>query len=290
MSGERDGLARSVQARLARHAKEIGADSNLVLTRYAVERFLYRLSRSPYVDRFVLKGALLMLAWFGDALRPTRDADLLGFGEITDEGLRQIFSEICGVAVEADAVVFHAATVKVEPIRIEDAYGGRRVTLAAALGAARLRVQVDVGIGDAVVPAPEWLEYPALLDLPRPRLRAYSPETVIAEKFHAIVVLGTRNSRMKDYFDLHALAVGNTPKATAIAKAITATFERRRTQLPEHWPVGLTEKFSSDATKLKQWQAFLDKSRLSAPTLGVTVEALRELLNEPLTLSREKNG
>lgn len=222
MSNDRDGLARSVQAKLSRHAKEIAADPNLVLTRYAVERFLYRLARSKHADRFVLKGALLMLAWLGDAFRPTRDADLLGFGDVSDESLVEIFTEVCTVKVEPDAMTFLSETVRVEPIRFEDSYGGRRVTLAAVMGAARLRVQVDVGIGDAVVPPPEWLEYPSLLDMPRPRLRAYTPGTVIAEKLHAIVTLGMRNSRMKDYFDLYSLAREEPLPASTLAKAISA--------------------------------------------------------------------
>ena len=206
MSGVRDGLARSVQVRLARHAKAIGVDPNLVLTRYAVERFLYRLSRSPYAERFVLKGALLLLVWLGETLRPTRDADLLGFGDLPDDALVRIFRDVCAVEVEPDAMTYLGDTVRLEPIRMEDAYGGRRVTLLARIGAARLSIQVDIGIGDIVTPAAEWLEYPSLLDLPRPRLRAYPRETVIAEKLHAMVFLGSRNSRMKDYFDLHALS------------------------------------------------------------------------------------
>ena len=133
-----DGLARSMQTRLARHAKAINTDPNLVLTRYAVERFLYRLSRSPHGDRFVLKGALLMLVWLGDALRPTRDADLLGFGDLSDGAVRQIFIDLCQVDVEPDAMVYLAETVRVDPIRAEDAYGGQRVTVDATLGAARL--------------------------------------------------------------------------------------------------------------------------------------------------------
>jgi hypothetical protein len=185
MKVERGGLAQSVQVRLARHARTIGVDPNLVLTRYAVERFLYRLSRSPHADRFVLKGALLLLVWLGETLRPTRDADLLGFGDLSDDALRQIARDVCGVEVEPDAVSFLADTVDVQPIREEDAYGGRRVTLEARLGPARLRIQVDVGIGDAVTPGPLWLEYPSLLDLPRPRLRAYPRETVVAEKLRA---------------------------------------------------------------------------------------------------------
>ena len=175
MTNARDGLARSVQVKLARHAKTIGVDPNLVLTRYAVERFLYRLSRSPHAERFILKGALLILAWLGDTLRPTRDADLLGFGDLTDESLAHIIVAICTVPVEPDAVAFLPETVLVEPIRFEDSYGGQRVTLVATLGAARLRVQVDVGIGDAVVPPPTWLDYPSLLDAPAPPLARLHP-------------------------------------------------------------------------------------------------------------------
>jgi hypothetical protein len=167
MNPARSGLAHSVQVRLAQHAKTIGVDPNLALTRYAVERFLYRLSRSPHAERFVLKGALLLLVWLGETLRPTRDADLLGFGELSDDALRQIVRDICSIPVEPDAMTFLADTVDVQPIREEDAYGGRRVILEARLGPARLRIQVDVGIGDAVTPGPQWLEYPSLLDLPR---------------------------------------------------------------------------------------------------------------------------
>lgn len=284
---ERDGLARSVQVRLSQHAKAIGVDPNLVLTRYAVERFLYRLSRSPFVERFVLKGALLMLAWFGDTLRPTRDADLLGFGDLSDAELAKIFSALCDVAVEPDAMTYLAGTVRVEPIRIDDSYGGRRVTLSATLGAARLRVQVDVGIGDAVVPPPKWLDYPSLLDLPQPRLRAYSPETVIAEKFHAMVVLGLRNSRMKDYFDLHVLAKDSSLKLESLAQALSGTFERRKTALPEQSPAGLSDEFAQDATKQTQWKAFLAKNKLTAPALGDVVTVVRQFVAEPLAMARQ---
>lgn len=165
----------------------------------SVERFLYRLSRSAYAERFVLKGALLLLVWLGETLRPTRDADLLGFGELSDDTLRDIFREVCTVEVEPDAVSLLPDTVEVQAIREEDAYGGRRITLQGRLGTARLRVQVDIGVGDVVNPEPQWLEYPSLLGLPRPRLRAYPREALVAEKLHAMVVLGMRNSRMKDF-------------------------------------------------------------------------------------------
>lgn len=278
MSLERDGLARSVQVRLARHAKVIGVDPNLVLTRYGVERFLYRLSRSRHAEHFVLKGALLLLAWLGETLRPTRDVDLLGFGELTDGELLAIFREVCSVAVEPDAVTFDAASAKVAPIREDDAYGGRRVTVRGRIGTARVAVQVDIGIGDAVTPAPEWLDYPSLLDFPSPRLRAYPRETVLAEKLHAMVLLGTRNSRMKDYFDVLALLRDGRQDEALLARAIAATFMRRRTALPEGVPVGLSDLFSGDPERQAQWRAFLAKNRLRGPALAEVVEELRDRL------------
>ena len=160
--------------------------------------------------------------WLGETLRPTRDADLLGFGEMSDDALREIFREVCGVEVEPDAMAFLPDTVEVQAIREEDAYGGRRVALQARLGPARLRIQVDIGIGNAVTPSPQWLEYPSLLDLPRPRLRAYPRETVVAEKLHAMVLLGMRNSRMKDYFDVRALLREGELDENQLARAIAS--------------------------------------------------------------------
>jgi len=286
MRSARDGLARSLQAKLSQQAKRIGADPNLVLTRYAVERYLYRLSRSTYTEKFVLKGALLMFAWMGDTFRPTRDADMLGFGDLAPESLAKIFAELCAVPVEPDAMTYLADTLRLEPIRHDDDYGGHRVTLMARMGAARLRVQVDIGIGDAVVPAPEWIEYPSLLDLPKPRLRAYTPATVIAEKFHAITVLGMLNSRLKDYYDLYSLSQGCDATSAAISKAIKATFRRRNTVVPDAWPIGLTSEFAGDAAKQRQWNAFLEKSRVPGPTLAQVIDAIRRLLSEPLEFAR----
>jgi predicted nucleotidyltransferase component of viral defense system len=279
-----------VQVRLGRHAREIGVDPNLVLTRYAVERFLYRLSRSPHAERFVLKGALLMLVWLGEGLRPTSDADLLGFGELSEESLGRMLLEVAEQEVEPDAVAFEKGSVRIEPIRAEDDYGGWRATLRARVGAARLTVQVDVGVGDAVTPAPEWLDYPCLLDLPSPRLRAYPRESVIAEKLHAIVRFGTRNSRMKDYFDLHALAREAVVDETILADAITATFERRVTEVPKVVPTGLTDSFASEPSAQAQWKAFLARNRLEAPALAEVVNEIRALLLAPLRLARARAG
>jgi predicted nucleotidyltransferase component of viral defense system len=282
------GLAQSVQARLVRHAKDLGVDPNLVLTRYAVERFLYRLSRSPHAEKFVLKGALLLLAWLGETVRPTRDADLLGFGELTDEALARIFREVCGIEVEPDAIAFDPGSVAVSAIREEDAYGGRRVTAQARLGAARLKVQVDIGIGDAVTPAPRWIEYPVLLDLPRPRLLAYPRETVLAEKLHAMVLFGIRNTRMKDYFDVYVLLREGKVNDATLGRAIAATFARRRTELPEGMPAGLSEAFSGDAANRAQWKAFLAKNGLEAPSLEEVVADMRTQLEAPIARARSR--
>lgn len=272
MSVRTEGLAHSVQVRLATHAKAIGVDPNLVLTRYGIERFLYRLSRSSYCDRFVLKGALMMLVWLGESIRPTRDADLLGFGDISEDSLTAIFREVCTLDVAQDGVTFDPVSVRATPIRSGDAYGGIRTTLSGKLAAAKLRVQVDVGIGDIVTPEPAWIDYPGLLDLPRPHLRAYHPETTIAEKFHAMAVLGAINSRMRDFFDIWALATREPFEGHRLTQALVATFDRRRTKLPDHLPIALTRTFSAAPDKQAQWLGFCRKANLrTAPEALTTV-------------------
>jgi Nucleotidyl transferase AbiEii toxin, Type IV TA system len=191
--------------------------------------------------------------WLGETLRPTRDADLLGFGDLTEGSLTQIFSSIATLAVTPDAMKYDPASIRVRQIRPEDEYGGTRVTLIGRLGSARLRLQLDVGIGDAVKPEPEWIEYPSLLDLPRPRLRCYRPETSIAEKIHAMVVLGSRNSRMRDFFDVFMLSRHRAFDARTLAEAIEATFARRGTPIPNMLPVALTSDFAQSREKQAQW-------------------------------------
>jgi hypothetical protein len=259
-------LAHSVQARLVNHAHKLGIDPNVVLARYAAERLLYRLSVSPHAERFVLKGALMLLVWLGETIRPTRDADLLGYGALDAESLRSLFAELCTLSVHSDALVFDAGSVRVAPIRPHDVYGGQRVALVAQLGKARLRVQVDVGIGDIVVPGPVSIEYPSLLDLPRPRLRAYRPETAIAEKLHAMVELDSKNSRMRDFFDIQALAARENFDGSTLASAITATFERRRTLVPRKLPLALTPAFAAIDGKRSQWRNFMRRVSIAGPT------------------------
>jgi len=242
-------LAASVHARLTQHRAKTGEEYNVLLVRFTLERLLYRLSRSSHREQFVLKGAMLFALWEPGLHRVTRDLDLLGFGEPTPERLTQIFSELCRVEVEADGVDFDPRSVTCEDIRAQDEYAGIRVKLRATVGKAIVPLQVDVGFGDALSVAPEEITFPVLLDMAAPKLRAYSRETVVAEKLEAIVKLGMLNSRFKDYFDLHYLAHKFSFEGDALAKSITATFERRGTAFPAGLPAGLTPMFSADPAK-----------------------------------------
>ena len=282
------GLAASIHARLLNRAKARGEDFNLILTRYALERFLYRLSLVPAREAYWLKGAMLFDLWFDVPHRPTRDADFLGFGPMDIEALAGTIREICAVAVD-DGMVFDPASITIEEIREDARYGGLRVRLLGRLGNARCTVQLDVGYGDAVTPGPEEAVYPTLLDdMPPPRLRVYPRAAVVAEKLEAIVSLGMANSRMKDFFDLRALAHEGVLDARLLGDAIAATFQRRGTDVPLEVPLGLSDEFAHDAAKRAQWKAFLGKNRLDAPTLGEVIEEVRRFVAEPLALARLK--
>ena len=283
-------LTASIHARLLNLAKARGEDFNLILTRYAIERFLYRLSLGPARDVYWLNAALLFDLWFDVPHRPTRDADFLGFGPIDTEVLANTVREICDIAVD-DGVKFDTASITVEEIREEASYGGLRVRLVGRLGNARCTVQLDVGYGDAVTPGPEVAVYPTLLDdQPAPSLRVYPRAAVAAEKLEAIVSLGMANSRMKDYFDLRALAHEGVLDARHFGDAIAATFQRRETLVPENMPLGLSDEFAHDTTKQAQWKAFLDKNRLDAPTLNDVIVEVRRFVTEPLKLARQMKG
>lgn len=285
MSG---GLAASIQARLLNRAKSRGEDFNLILTRYALERFLYRLSLVPARETYWLKGAMLFDLWFDVPHRPTRDADFLGFGPMDIEVLDNTIREICSIEVD-DGMVFDPDSIAIEEIREDARYGGLRVRLLGKLGNTRCTVQLDVGYGDAVTPGPEEAVYPTLLDdQPAPRLRVYPRSAVVAEKLEAIVSLGMANSRMKDFFDLRALAREGALDARQLGEAIAATFQRRGTAVPVEMPLGLSDEFARDAVKRTQWQAFLGKNRLDAPTLEEVIDEVRRFVAEPLALARQR--
>ncbi len=255
-------LPASVRQRLLNLSHQRREDYQLVLSQFATERLLYRLTKSPYLHEFVLKGAVLFALWTGELHRPTYDLDLLGYGAPTVERLKTIFGAMCAVDVEPDGIVFDPDSVRVISIREGQEYGGLRVTLSATLGTIRIPLQIDVGFGDVVVPQATIVTYPTLLDFPAPRLRAYSRETVVAEKLHAMVVLGMLNSRMKDFYDLWTLLHKFSFDGELLSKAIVATFERRQTPLPSITPVALTERFYEDIQKNTQWTAFLRRNKL----------------------------
>jgi hypothetical protein len=271
-------LAISVRARLLNHARETQQDYNLVLTRYAIERLLYRLSISQYADQFLLKGALLFDLWFDIPHRPTRDADFLGLGSTELIDIEKIFKEICSLHA-ADGVNLHADSVKTSEIRKEANYAGVRITLMGLIDTARCFIQIDVGFGDAVTPGPENVNYPIILKgFDAPKLHVYPRYTVVAEKLHALSLLGMANSRMKDYFDLWTLAHYTNFDGQILRQAIQVTFSRRQTQLSAEVPFGLTDAFAQDAQKQTQWQAFIRKNKLEALAFNEVISALRGFL------------
>ncbi|MFZ3141218.1 nucleotidyl transferase AbiEii/AbiGii toxin family protein [Polaromonas sp.] len=275
-------IAASVRARLLNLAKAEGSEFNQVLVRYTLERLLYRLSQSAHAHCFVLKGALLFTLWYDMAHRPTRDADLLGFGPSDLASIGQMFRDIAGVAVE-DGLVFDPASVKVEDIRKESGYGGARVLITGELAKARCRAQVDIGFGDAVTPGTVQAVFPVLLtDFPAPQLSTYPVYTVIAEKLHAITLLGMTNTRLKDYLDLSVLLEREALDPTILATAIAATFMRRGMAVPAQLPIGLSDEFANDATRQALWRAFLKKNALAITPLPDTVSALRAYLHPVL--------
>lgn len=287
-TGEVRNVAASVRARLRALAGH-GDQFQLLVRHYGLERFLYRLSRSPHGAEFILKGAMLFRVWNEDVHRPTYDVDLLGMGERSLERLVRVFQEVCRQDVEADGLVFLEDSVRAHEIREDQAYGGVRVLIDARLENIRIPIQVDVGFRDVVTPRPDVIQFPGLLPvLPLPTMRAYPRETVVAEKFEAMVNLGATNSRMKDFFDVWTLCREFAFEGATLAAAIRATFQRRATALPEATPVALTDAFSHDASKRTQWNAFLRKGRLDADgaALDEVVAALRRFLAPPLDALR----
>jgi len=279
-------IAQSVRARLAQRARDRGEDFQLVLTRYANERLLYRLATSAHAEHFILKGAALFTIWVGQPHRPTRDLDLLGFGDAGEGHLREVFVDVLGRTMPDDGVVFDVDGLEVGPIRDDQEYGGVRVTTTAAIAAARVRIQVDIGFGDAVTPSAELVDFPTLLDFPAPRLRCYPRETVIAEKIEAMVQLGMANSRMKDFFDIVMLADRFPFDGELLARAIRATFTRRLTAFPHGLPVAFTDVFANDASKRTQWTAFVRKAGIgTALDLPTTIQRLATFTSKPLVMA-----
>ena len=270
-------IGASVRQRLLNLAHARGQPMELLLTRYALERLLHRLSLSQHRERFVLKGAMLLAIWFDEPHRATRDVDLLGFGDAAEDTLLGTFREIMAVEVD-DGVSFDLKGLKIEAIREEVEYGGSRLRTTAALAGARIPITVNIGFGEAVEPGVEDIDLPVLLDMPSPHLRAYPLETVIAEKFHAMVALGRANSRVKDYYDVWMLTSAFEIDPERLRRAIVATFARRSTVIPVEVPDGLSDAFAADPGKQRQWDAFARNLSGQAPEFRQVVHDLRAKL------------
>jgi hypothetical protein len=272
----------SVYSRLLKLSRQRKVEFQLLLSEFAIERLLYRLGASPHADRFVLKGAMLFKLWSDDRHRATWDLDLLGRGASAVADVVSVIRDLCQVPVQ-DGIVFDVDSILGEETRAADEYDGVRVRLVARLAEARIPVQVDVGFGDAIVPAPRQANYPTLLDHAPPRILVYPREAVVAEKVEAMVSLGVTNSRMKDFYDVHVLASTFAFEGQALAQAVRATFERRRTPYPEGEPLVLTRAFLGAPERQALWQAFLRRGRLAAPPdAGELAEALRRFLGPVL--------
>lgn len=275
-------VAASVRARLANLGRAQGVGLDFLIERFAMGRLLWRLSNSHAADQFVLKGAQLFAIWEQNPHRPTRDIDFLGIGDPAEEAMRAFFTSLLAQPADPeDGLIW--GDLAAGPIRDDQRYGGIRIGIPVSLAGALVRIQIDIGFGDAVTPEPEEHTWNELLGYPAARLRTYPPETVIAEKLEAAVQLDIDNSRMKDFYDLDWLARHRHFEFDTLIRAIKQTFERRGTALPADSPFALTNAFANDATKQVQWKAFLRKNRLDGSPLEEIIQRLSAFLVPVLT-------
>ena len=283
-------VSASVLSRLKNYAKANGAVYNEVLVRFAIERVLKRLERTPHASKCILKGGTLFFVWGGGfSFRPTMDADLEFRGDGSPESLARIFRDVANVSCESeDGLRIDADSIRAIPIREDDQYGGVRVTMTARIGTVRIPVQIDIGVGDAITPMARKMMFPTILDMEAPFIKMYPRETVVAEKFQTIVKRGIANSRMKDYYDLWMLSADENVDRAKAKLAIARTFERRKTAVPSAVPVGLSEAFAIDPDKSVQWRAFVRKNRLDIgeKSLSDVVASIREFLMPLITVDR----
>ena len=285
-------LGNSVRARLLRVSKTMGVNFDFILNRYAVERLLYRLSLSQYSEQFVLKGATLVLSRFDAPFRMTRDIDLMSLDNATPENFESLFMEILDIEVH-DGISFDKESIKAHRFQDANPYSGVRLQLSAELDSARIKFGIDIKHGDAIEPGLEEIEYPVLLEMPAPSMRGYALETVIAEKFHAMVMHGVTNSRIKDYVDIFQLRQSFEFERLRIAEAILATFANRQTEIPTDTPSALSSSFSKNPMRIKQWEEFKRKSIFFDPgTLPNVVKAVEDFVmpaaSDAIILSKKR--
>lgn len=276
MSSSDEDHARSIRHKLRNAMRDRNEDVRFALQRYAMERFLYRLGQSPSRERFVLKGAMLFALWGGSLYRPTRDLDFTGYGGTDTAAILAQIRDVCEIIVVDDGLAFDTAAMHSEAIRDESEYLGLRIRMEARLGRSRIPLRIDVGFGNAIHPMPVDVQFPTLLDDPPPWILAYPQEAVVAEKLHALVVLGERNSRYKDFYDLFVLGSQFTFSGNRLAAAIAATFHARTTFIEAALPLGLTPRFYGHAGRAEHWRAYLTRNAL--PGAPADFDAVGELL------------
>src|SRR6056297_284381 len=273
--------AASVHQKLLNRSRETNRPFNELLQYYAMERFLYRVSRSEYVEQFILKGALLLRISGISEIRSTRDIDFLGMDDEGIENMKSVIADCCKVSVEEDGIEFESNDIEADEIRENQVYQGYRFRIKGSLGNAKIFIQIDMGFGDIVTPGPLWIEYPTLLDEDKPKIRAYTLETAIAEKYQAMIELDLMNSRMKDFYDIWFLSRNLQFDGEVIQKAIEQTFERRSTDIPNKKPVVFKKLYYADENKGKQWRAFkkkIEQEELPSDLQTVTEEVEKFLL------------
>ena len=254
-------LAASIHQQLLDRAREKDRPFNEFLQHFAIERFIYRLSKSTHAKHFILKGALMLPVWSGSASRPTMDIDCLGRMDNDLDVMASAAGDICNVPTVPDGMTFDAESVPVARIAEDAEYEGARIRLRGNLGNARVSIQVDIGFGDVIVPGPNRFEYPGILDFPRAKLKGYSKESTIAEKFHTMVKLGVLNSRMKDFYDIWLLSNTYNFSGDTLTEAVGKTFSNRNTSVPSN-PTAFETSFGQESTRNSQWRGFISRTRL----------------------------
>lgn len=277
-------LSQSIRNKLLYRSKQKQVDFNNEVTRYALDRFLYRLGQSEYKNKFILKGATLFKVWNGELHRPTKDLDLLGFGESDISEIEKQIKAVCKIQCE-DGIDLYPQSVRGEIIKEDQEYEGIRIYIKYALAKNTGNIQIDIGFGDEITPEPLEIEIPTDLDLdlPVPYLRIYPRETIVAEKFQAMVSLGISNSRMKDFYDILFLSRNFEFNGQLLKQAIEKTFKRRKTSISDQIPLALTDEFIQDTNKQKAWQAFLNKINIKdgEEDFGKVIEELQHFLIPP---------
>jgi predicted nucleotidyltransferase component of viral defense system len=285
-------IAASIRTRLKHEAENQRKSFAELLQYYGMERFLYRLSKSQYVDKFVLKGGLLIYGWNIPLRRPTRDIDFRGYLDNSEYTIRRAINDIIDEPVPEDGILFDVKTIQVEQTQIDADYEGIRVKFTGYLGKARIPMQVDIGFSDALASRVERVHYPTLLeDAKSPRLKSYPKESMVSEKFHAMIRHAQLNSRLKDYYDLWLIADNFEFDVHALQKAIEKTFARRNAAIPVERPAGLTAEFAE--RNRNRWTNFLSKTSLQSEDVenfADVVERIWTFIEYPIRASLDKGS